>query len=297
VPSLLDQFRAGGARRNLSGMNKRLMLGFLGLLGLPLFACTATPTDDGVSDEITSIVASDDVAPAAIQLPPTVCTSKYGCGAPTGGGGSGGGTCSSGNNQCFGALGANCEGIPDGWGVPPIVDEAVRAGCLGGWCWINAGSWNHDQCCFANPNGQWCAGPASSFASGCNASWDQAHHRLDHGLNWRRRIDTCRVDTDGVVDFAEYCAPAGTIVASTDAARCCSGATRAFNATTDASTAEAQRVVFDGSFVARVCTAPPPPPSAPAPPAPKPCFNHSQCTATQICASAGSSTQKYCLEY
>src|SRR5690606_39386221 len=40
---------------------------------------------------------------------------------------------------CFGALGADCGGAQSG--IP------TSALCAGGECYINAGSWEHDECC------------------------------------------------------------------------------------------------------------------------------------------------------
>src|SRR5262249_21190639 len=64
-----------------------------------------------------------------------------------------------------------------------------------------------------------------------------------HGLNWHRHVDRCRVDDDGIVDFAEYCAPAGTIVASTDRLKCCGRRTRAFRLERDLGQAMAKALM------------------------------------------------------
>lgn len=239
-----------------------------------------------------------------LYLPPLASAAdpspKTHIGAPSGSGGGGsstsGTTCSSGVNQCFGAIGINCDGAMPNDVPLPQVEGAFHAGCLDGWCWVNAGSWAHDECCFSTPTGRWCGGPLSAGNAGCVASWDRAVHRVSHGLNWKRRVDMCRVDSDGIVDFAEYCAPSGTIVASTDASRCCSKATRSYSAATDAAQAAAQGVSFDGSFARVVCTAPPPSPTAPKPV--KTCFTNAQCAADEICMdpSSVSGTQKYCIK-
>ncbi len=156
---------------------------------------------------------------------------------------------------CFGAIGAHCGGIPI-----PGTPQGEYWGCSGNNCVINAGSWEHDECCFRNDRvGTMCgviSGPA------CNAEWSKAVHRTLHRLSWKRRVDSCksseRGPAPGRVIHAEYCAPAGTIVAREDAARCCGGRARAFNFQDagDQGLARAQRVIFDPSYVAAVCTQP-----------------------------------------
>jgi hypothetical protein len=134
------------------------------------------------------------------------------------------------------------------------VLETAYSGCApDGSCVVNAGSWDHDECCFAHPSGHFC-GIENAFASGsCTTAWNKAVHRVVHGLNWRRHPDRCRVDDDGIVDFPTYCAPAGTIVASTDRAKCCGRRTRRFDGLRDGLQAVLQALIFDGSYTARVC--------------------------------------------
>lgn len=219
---------------------------------------------------------------------------------PGGGGGSGSvsSPCPSGPNQCLGAIAINCDGVvPNSWPAPQ-VEGVVHAGCFAGWCWINAGSWAHDQCCVTTPGGRWCGGPLSAFISGCVASWDRAIHRLQHGLNWSRRVDMCRVDNDGIVNFSEYCAPNGTVLAQGDQNRCCSGLSREYSAATDAAQANAQGVTFDASFTPVVCRAPPAKPPAKPSTGPKLCSTQAQCASDEICIAPSSSTggQKRCLK-
>jgi Cys-rich repeat protein len=99
-----------------------------------------------------------------------------------------------------------------------------------------------------------------------------------HGLNWTRRLDRCRHDTDGLVNFDVTCANNGAIVASEDASKCCSRRTRAYNAQTDGAMADLQGVIFDGSFTPVVCEA--------APPVGQRCTSNAQCPAGKQCLAA-----------
>ncbi len=187
-------------------------------------------------------------------------------------------------NQCFGALGGNCDGlVPNDWSVPQIEGAVLRVGCVDDVCWISAGSWAHDQCCFANPSGRWCSGPGSMLSGGCIGAWNRATHGWRHNLVWRRRVDTCRVDADGIVNFAEYCAPDGTILGEGDERRCCSGTARPYSTSADSERGTVQAVVFDGSFVPVVCNASrttiEPPSCTP-----------TQCAADEICVAPRGST-------
>jgi hypothetical protein len=47
---------------------------------------------------------------------------------------------------------------------------------------------------------------------------------------WSRRIDFSERNATGVVNHAEYCAPANTLLPPEDASKCCSRTTRALNA-------------------------------------------------------------------
>ena len=127
---------------------------------------------------------------------------------------------------CFGALGMEC-GQPQGL-IPAV------ALCRGGRCFINGGSWDHDQCCVANPQGMACrAGPfdAVSNDGNCRTSWDKAVRLALRGLFWERQVDFSRQNRTGQVEFALYCAPANALVPPEDGPKCCSGQTRALNAT------------------------------------------------------------------
>ena len=143
---------------------------------------------------------------------------------------SGGGACFPDPHRCHGVVGLACDGplsteaeamivLAAGTvspqavvlGAASIVETAYSGCAPDGSCVINARIWEHDECCFDHPSGHFC-GIEDAFASGsCSAAWDKAVHRVVHGLNWRGHVDRCRVDDDGIVDFAEYCAPVGTI--------------------------------------------------------------------------------------
>lgn len=119
---------------------------------------------------------------------------------------------------CFGALGAQC-GLPQ-------ATLPTTALCAAGQCQINAGSWEHDECCFANPGGMACTAGPLDYITGhngrCVKEWNKALAHLSAGLNWTRRIDFNRGNNTGRVNFSEYCAPTGTRVHSDDVRYCCS---------------------------------------------------------------------------
>lgn len=119
---------------------------------------------------------------------------------------------------CFGALGAQCGGAQH--------NLSTTALCAGGYCQINAGSWEHDECCFKNSQGLACQAGPLDYAIGhngaCEAQWNKALARLTAGLNWTRRIDYNKPNTTGRVEFAAYCAPTGTRVLQEDVRYCCS---------------------------------------------------------------------------
>ncbi len=119
---------------------------------------------------------------------------------------------------CFGALGAQCGGAQH--------NLPTTALCAAGHCQINAGSWEHDECCFANPKGMACQVGPVDYVTGhdgkCVNEWNKALARLGAGLNWTRRIDFNKPNSTGKVEFAAYCAPTGTRVLLEDVRYCCS---------------------------------------------------------------------------
>ena len=129
--------------------------------------------------------------------------------------------------HCFGALGMQC-GQPQ-----PLLP--VSALCANGSCFVNAGSWRHDECCFANPNGMACRmGPLDGLTGHdghCAAEWDKAVRLVSKGILWRRSVDFGRNNTTGRVEFTLYCAPRDTLISPEDASLCCSRSTRPLTAT------------------------------------------------------------------
>ena len=130
---------------------------------------------------------------------------------PPGGGFDPNGSCGHDPNECFGVVGLSCDGIE--------LPSGTFAGCIGDECTINAGSWDHDECCFRSPNGHFCGVQNAANGPACSAQWNVAIHRVTHGLSWRRQINKCVHNTVGRVDFSSYCAFSGWIVASTDRAK------------------------------------------------------------------------------
>ncbi|MBK9572332.1 MAG: carboxypeptidase regulatory-like domain-containing protein [Rhodoferax sp.] len=129
---------------------------------------------------------------------------------------------------CFGAIGAECG--------QPQADLPGAALCRAGVCFINGGSWEHDECCVAHRGGMTCdfdplhqAEAARDQA--CVAAWNKAVRLTRKGLSWSRSVDFTRGNRTGSVEFSLFCAPANTWVPPEDANKCCSGQTRALNAT------------------------------------------------------------------
>ena len=131
------------------------------------------------------------------------------------------------NQKCFGALGAQCGQGPAG--IP------LTALCSNGACFVNPGSWAHDECCFRNPNGMACnKGPLDALTGHdgrCVAEWDKTLRLLQKGLNWKRTVDFNRMNGTGTVEFNLYCAPRNTLLPPIDGQKCCARATRALNLT------------------------------------------------------------------
>ena len=120
--------------------------------------------------------------------------------------------------KCFGAAGQQCGMFAGG--------ELGRvAFCYGNGssatCDVHGGSWTHDECCAANPNGKECGGNNSS--SRCTVEWDRAVSRWFWDYHWVRVVNTSRVDTDGKVNRGEYCARPGSGLHRDDRQYCCSG--------------------------------------------------------------------------
>jgi hypothetical protein len=108
----------------------------------------------------------------------------------------------------------------------PQSNLAPTALCALGQCKINGGSWEHDECCWANKgSGQSCIPTASSplQAPVCNASWQKALSRIAGGWNWQRGVDFNRRNASGKVERALYCAKQGVRVYKGDVEYCCNG--------------------------------------------------------------------------
>jgi hypothetical protein len=135
---------------------------------------------------------------------------------------------------CFGALGMQC-------GQPQANLPVSIALCASGRCQINGGSWEHDECCAAHPQGMACQkGPLDALTghSGhCVAAWDKAVRLFTKGLMWSREVDFNRPNRTGIVEFNLYCAPKGALVPPGDANKCCSRRTRALTPTEAAASA------------------------------------------------------------
>lgn len=124
-------------------------------------------------------------------------------------------------DRCFGAAGRQCGMFAGGELGQIAFCVALSFNPRTTYCEISGGSWAHDTCCAANPNGVWCGGNDSSSA--CQVSWDRAVHRKIWGYHWTRVVDGLRDDTDGQVDRPEYCARRNAGVHRNDTRYCCSG--------------------------------------------------------------------------
>jgi len=151
---------------------------------------------------------------------------------------------------CFGGLGERCGPTKEGL-------TTLLALCAVGACWINTGSWVHDQCCWRFPNGYACrSGPLTAHDGNCDGEFSKAVNHLALGYRWVRKVDFNQPNRTGTVVFAQYCAMNGTIVHRLDvAAHCCSRQGRPFDPLRDLPTASIQGLapteVRNGN--ARVC--------------------------------------------
>lgn len=277
--------------------------------------------------------------PPIVQNQDTFDQGKSSGGGTAGGAGGSGArntdpSCGSDPGQCFGVVGMACDGtVPaqaataiTGFasllgfpteqlavflvGSAEVATTSTFFGCMAnGGCHINAGSWLHDECCAMTANGSWCStqslvvDPTSTVP--CNAEWNLAMDRTARGLSWIRFVDQCRVDRDGLVDFAEYCAPGGTIVGQGDDRFCCSRRTRRFSAVRDAARVIAQHAITFAGPV-RVCTGPANPPAAAGASStsggsgstgspPRSCQTTADCRASEFCIAPSSGGAKRCM--
>lgn len=119
---------------------------------------------------------------------------------------------------CFGAAGPGCS--TEASGGQAVYCRAVL-GSSEVECMVHAGSLEHDSCCFEHPNGRGC-GRRPEDARYCAHEWSKSQERTRHGLYWTRRLDPREANRSGLVDFDQYCAPSGTVVAAGDERYCCS---------------------------------------------------------------------------
>jgi len=122
-------------------------------------------------------------------------------------------------DRCFGAAGSQCGALSgQGFEISSCFALPVPQRSA---CFINGGSWVHDECCFDNRQGNFCAGPASATASTCSTEMGRALSRFALGYSWTRVVDNQRSDGDGNVNRGEYCASFGKTVHRNDRQFCC----------------------------------------------------------------------------
>lgn len=125
--------------------------------------------------------------------------------------------------RCLGAAGMNCG---------DVAGEVST--CANGECTINRGSWEHDECCVANPDGGMCDGKFEELITAqgidggppqvCQAEFNMAFTRLNGPFSWRRPVNFATRNTTGTVVRAEYCARQGDFVPAGEQRFCCSQA-------------------------------------------------------------------------
>jgi hypothetical protein len=127
--------------------------------------------------------------------------------------------------RCYGAIGNNC-GVADGFNF---------GFCAGNLCMINAGSWEHDECCIKHrQNGpSTVQGSCSPPASGappphvCQTEFNKAAaHLAAPGLTWTRTVSTSKaICGTGELDVvhADMCNLSGGTLGCADKKYCCSG--------------------------------------------------------------------------
>lgn len=125
------------------------------------------------------------------------------------------------DQNCFGAAGQRCGGLSAS-GLNFSTCQPSPNIATNGLCYVSNGSWTHDECCVANPNGVFCGGNDSSRA--CQVEWDRAVHRLVFDYQWLRFVDYRVFNDTGRVARSLYCARSGARIHRADASRCCSSA-------------------------------------------------------------------------
>ena len=73
-------------------------------------------------------------------------------------------------DRCFGAAGDQCGALSgQGFRLAACVANPVLP--TRSFCNVSAGSWTHDQCCFNNRTGNFCAGAATALAGEAIKVW------------------------------------------------------------------------------------------------------------------------------
>lgn len=130
------------------------------------------------------------------------------------------------SQRCYGAIGNNC-GAADGFNFGL---------CIGNRCKINAGSWEHDECCVKyRKNGPMPKSRQGSctplphlrpFAQNCVVLFNKAvQHLAKPGLTWERRVNTSK-KVSGIGSFRvihkDMCNKSGGTLSCSDSKYCCS---------------------------------------------------------------------------
>jgi len=130
------------------------------------------------------------------------------------------------SERCFGAIGPGC-GIWEGRFPPSLcgpnnIQVSGENAGLNWGCAINSGSWKHDECCAADPNGHWCFGPGEANQN-CSVAFNRGLARLVSPYTWERTdIDINKRNTTGDVVHDDYCAKNDTLMWKHEMDYCCS---------------------------------------------------------------------------
>lgn len=119
---------------------------------------------------------------------------------------------------CFGAVGEDCgkfKATPyASWDRGLGIDFDIKKSTCwpdgrGHGCWVNSGSWLHDECCYDSPNGYVCGGNDTS--QDCKDEWDRAWRRTASFFTWTDYFGP-QGTVGGEVDFQAHCAPKGQLI-------------------------------------------------------------------------------------
>ena len=118
---------------------------------------------------------------------------------------------------CFGAVGEDCGKFNASpyasWNRGIGIDfDIQKSTCLpdgrGHGCWVNSGSWLHDECCYDSPNGYVCGGNDTS--QDCKDEWDRAWRRTASFFTWTDYFGP--QGTVGGEVNQSHCAPNGQLI-------------------------------------------------------------------------------------